>query len=393
MRGNMGNSIIITKLQDRLHVFHMLENQIDRLFVEPKDTTDVYPNGTIVIGKIQKIVSGIHGAFLSLGSKVEYFMPLPKAGEHNVWLLNRTFDGSLKCGDEIVVQVIKQPIKSKQPAVDYHISLEGLYCVLDNSGKGIQVSSKLSVKKINELKSLFSLDFLDEDFYKIIIRTNAGFAENEQSVYEDYLVLADCYRRLESIYKSRVCYSVLYRPDAAYLKAVKDIPRNQYEEIITDLPDVYKALDRKGYTCVRFYEDASYPLCKLYSLETKQQELLHKKVWLKSGGFLVIEQGETLTAIDVNSGKNDKKTDVCYATNLEAVHQIFRQIRARNISGMILIDFINMKEASHLDILIQRVREEIKKDYVRCQYIDMTGLGLMEITREKKLPSLQELLQ
>ena len=388
----MGNAIIITKLHNRLHVFHMLENQIDRLFVEPLTSSEVYPNGTIVIGKIQKIVAGFHGAFLSLGSKTEDLMPVPKTGEHNVWLLNRAFDGSLKCGDEIVVQVIKQPIKSKQPMVDYHISLEGLYCVLDNSGKGIQVSSKLSVKKANELKSLFLTEHKDEECYKIVIRTNAGFAEDNQKDYEDYLVLAECYRHLRSIYNSRICYSVLYQPDAAYLKAVKDIPRNQYEEIITDIQEVYEALGSKEYTGVRLYEDASYPLCKLYSLETKQQELLHPKVWLKSGGFLVIEQGETLTAIDVNSGKNDKKADICYATNLEAVHEIFRQIRARNISGMILIDFINMKDASSLDSLIQRVREEIKKDYVRCQYIDMTGLGLMEITREKKLPSLRELL-
>ena len=387
----MGNSIIITKLQDRLQVFHMVENQIDRLFVEPEDTTDVYPNGTIVIGKIRKIVNGIHGAFLSLGSKMEYFMPLPKAGDANVWLLNRTFDGSLKCDDEIVVQVTRQPIKSKQPAVDCHISLEGLYCVLDNSEKGLQVSSKLPVKTVKEFKALFAGVMFDEEDFKLVIRTNAGFAENHQQVYDDYLALADCYKRLKAIYNSRVCYSVLYHPDSTYLKTVKDIPRNHYEEIITDLPDVYEALGQKGYSCIRFYEDASYPLYKLYSLETKQQELMQKKVWLKSGGFLVIEQGETLTAIDVNSGKNDKKTDVCYATNLEAVHEIFRQIRARNISGMILIDFINMKEAAQLDSLIQSVREEIKKDYVRCQYIDMTGLGLMEITREKKLPSLQEI--
>lgn len=390
------NKVLITKIKDRQCVSLMEQDRIARFCVDSNSDNNVYPNGTIVIGRVEKIVSGINAAFLSLGSKEQYFMALPKKNDTGVLLVNRPYNGQIKCGDEIVVQVTKQPIKLKQAIVDYKLSFAGQYCLLENHQKGLQISSKLPEDKRSAIKNGFeshdlTVQTVPEQTIKVIVRTNADFASDLNEIYKDYELLKERFEHLLSIYKYRPCFSVLYESEAPYIDFIRNIRLDLYDEIVSDNQDIVDQLKGIANKPVRLYDDLSYPLVKCYSLESKLDELLHKKVWLKSGGFLVIEQGETLTAIDVNSGKSDKKSDLIYATNLEAVKEIFLQIKARNISGMILIDFINMNDDHSKQQLIQAVKEEIKNDYVRTQYIDITGLGLMELTREKKLPSLQEI--
>lgn len=390
------NKVIVTRIQNRLCACLMQKDRIDRFYTESKETSDVYPNGTIVIGKIEKVVSGINAAFLSLGGKEQYFMTLPKKNETSVLLVNRPYDGILKCGDEIVVQVSKQPIKSKQAIVDYKLSIAGRFCLIETHQKGLQISSKLEEGKRQAIKEGFELHFPSSESetelpHKVIVRTNAEFSDSNEEIYEDYQEQRDKLEHLLKIYKFRTCFSVLYEADLPFIDFIKNIRLDLFDEIVSDDSTILESLKGKTRKPLRLYEDLSYPLVKCYSLETKLDELLQRKVWMKSGGFLVVEQGETLTAIDVNSGKSDKKTDLAFATNMEAVKEIFLQIRARNISGMILIDFINLQDKNLEKQLIQAVKEELKNDFVRAQFIDITGLGLLEITREKKLPSLQEI--
>ena len=143
------------------------------------------------------------------------------------------------------------------------------------------------------------------------------------------------------------------------------------------------------------YQDTDYPLQKLYRVETQLDELLSKKVWLSSGAYLVIEKTEAMYVIDVNSGKNITKKDssaYVYQINIEAADEIMRQIRLRNLAGIILIDFINMEDEQKDTLLLQELKRLAKKDRILTRVVDITALGLVEITRRKTTKSLDEQL-
>lgn len=153
---------------------------------------------------------------------------------------------------------------------------------------------------------------------------------------------------------------------------------------------------RKADISLRLYEDSLLPLYKLYSVEQRLQELTDKKVWLKSGGYLVIEPTEALISIDVNTGKYESGKDreeTFYRINREAAEMIAVHLRARNLSGMILVDFINLKSRERETALLEYMRELLKKDPIPARALDMTALGLMELTRKKVAPSLAEQLR
>ena len=141
---------------------------------------------------------------------------------------------------------------------------------------------------------------------------------------------------------------------------------------------------------LRFYED-SYPLYQLYSLKKELDESLSRKVWLKSGAYLIIDPTEALTVIDVNSGKNEKKSDDYFLKiNLEAAKEIARQLKLRNISGICIVDFIDMTNTEHQTELISYMKRLCKQDHITTTVVDMTKLHLMEITRKKTTPTLYE---
>ena len=171
----------------------------------------------------------------------------------------------------------------------------------------------------------------------------------------------------------------------------------EYSEIVTDDPELYEEMVGSeaipaGHA-VRLYEDASYPLEKLYSLATKIEGALSTRVWLKSGAYLIIEPTEALTVIDVNSGKYEAhkgEQDYYKAINMEAAVEIAYQIRLRNLSGMILVDFINMTNPMDQEELIKEMQRLLLRDRVKTCVVDFTRLGLMEITRMKTVPPLLE---
>ena len=147
---------------------------------------------------------------------------------------------------------------------------------------------------------------------------------------------------------------------------------------------------------LRLYHDKLLPLYKLYAIENRIQELLGKKVWLKSGGYLIIEPTEALISIDVNSGKCEtgkNKEETFFKINKEAAQMIAIHLRARNLSGMILVDFINLNSKAHETELMEYMRSLLKRDNVTSNVVDMTGLGLMELTRKKISPCFAEQLK
>lgn len=385
--------ILILKLNGRLLSILIRDNQILSIQVQKEND---YAVGNIYVGKVQNISENIGAAFVDLGQGYLTFLPLTEA--KHACAMNRKYDGRLKTGDEILVQIIKEPMKTKLAGVTTFLSLSGKYAVVGmprQEKSVIQVSSKLSKKKQIRFRSIEALQKTAER-YQVIVRTNAGEAADDEPLLTETHYLSEQLEHILQIADKRTCYSCLYRGKPDYIHFVENAYTTEYDEVITDLAEIYEVLQENfaGTNIpVRFYEDQMLPLHKLYAIETRIKELLDKKVWLKSGGYLVIEPTEALVSIDVNTGKCEQgrnKEETFLRINMEAAEMIAVHLRARNLSGIIMVDFINLREKEHVKQLIEYMSSLLKKDSIVADVVDMTGLGLMEITRKKVNPSFRE---
>ncbi len=257
--------LLILKLHDRRLSLLINGNQI--LSVRAQQDTAISV-GDIYIGKVQNISRNINAAFVDLGNKYLTFLPITDAA--SAFVLNRRPDGSLKAGDELLVQVTKEPMKTKLAGVTTRLSLPGQYAVVGiktGGAKGsLQVSAKLDAAKQAYFRDLKELNQISERF-RLIVRTNAGALDNEEPLLEEAGFLADTLTHILEVAPSRTCFSCLYRNKPDYVSFVENAYRTEYEEVITDLPEVYDTLKE---TCrnmgipLRLYEDPLLPLYKLY---------------------------------------------------------------------------------------------------------------------------------
>ena len=390
--------ILIIHLNEKLLTMLIRDNQI--LSVQVQRETD-HAVGNIYVGKVQNISENIGAAFVDLGQEYLTFLPLSEA--KYACITNRRPDGRLKAGDELLVQLVKEPMKTKLAGVTTRLSLPGQYAVVGTrhvpeKESRVQVSSKLFDRQQEHFRSLEALQAIAEK-YSLIVRTNAATLVDEMPLLAEAEGLSQTLTHLLEIAPTRTCYSCLYRSKPDYAAFVENAYRDEYDEVITDLREVYDTLAdpcRDAGIPLRFYEDPLLPLYKLYAVESRMQELLSKKVWLKSGGYLVIEPTEALISIDVNTGKYENgkdKEETFLRINREAAEMIALQLRARNLSGIILVDFINMKSKANETVLLEYMRSLLKKDPIPAKALDMTRLGLMELTRKKIAPSLAEQLR
>ena len=376
-------NIVITEYKNRICALGFKQNRLEELHV---DTQESLLN-SIYIAKVKNISKNINAAFVEISDGQMAFLPLDDT-------LNCLFiasaDGRLREGDEIPVQIVKEAVKTKDPVVTTKLSVSGAYCVvsLDKRKGGFQFSKKLSAVKKEALKTALA-DFVLPADYAIVIRTGAEQLKDDD--YEELKAeLTTLITAMDDIVlkaKTRTCFSLIYQGVPSYIEYLHHIAASDYEEVVTDVQTVYEALQAsyKGNMPIRFYND-TFPLSKLYSIESKMEELFAKKVHLKSGANLIIEYTEAMTVIDVNTAKNITKKDkdsVIYKINLEAAQEIARQLRLRNISGIIIVDFINMEKEEYQADLIQELKQLLKQDAVPCNYVDITALGLVEITRKK----------
>lgn len=385
--------ILILKLNGKLLIMLIKDNRILSIQVLRENE---YAVGNVYIGKVQSVSENIGAAFVDIGKGYLTFLPLAEARQEDI--TGRRAHKTLKPGDEILVQVSKEPVKTKLANVTTRISLSGQYAVAENrlSKRGtVQVSAKLSKKRQTHFRELEALQQIAADC-GLIVRTNAGELADDAPLIAEAGDLAAELAHIFKIADKRTCFSCLHREKPDYLHFIENAYTAEYDEIVTDIPEIYAVLRERSASAafsVRLYEDEMLPLYKLYAVEERIRELLDKKMWLKSGGYLVIEPTEALVSIDVNSGKYEHgkdKEDTFFKINMEAAEMIAVQLRARNLSGMILVDFINMKEDGHNRQLMEYMKSLLKRDSVTADVVDMTGLGLVEITRKKVNPSFQE---
>ncbi|MDE6365395.1 MAG: ribonuclease E/G [Lachnospiraceae bacterium] len=362
--------------------------------------------GDIFVAKVLNVSKQIQAAFILYAPNKKGYLPIH--ADYTPVMTNRRYDGRILAGDEILVQLEKEAVRTKEPVFTMNLSLAGRYSVISYANTYKGVSKKCSKIEREQLRAAIP----QEIDYGVVIRTNAASllqppSETEQSadllqpVKEEILYLNQ--RMIVLIQEGihRTCFSRIWQSPPLYLTKLRD-EGAACRQVITDHHVLYDEL--KDFVAlympeqsanISLYQDASYPLQKLYRVETHLSELLSKKVWLKSGAYLVIEKTEAMYVIDVNSGKNTTKKETAeyiYRINLEAAKEIMRQMRLRNLTGMILIDFINMEEQCYIDALLQELRGLAKKDHIQTTVVDLTALGLVEITRRKTTRSLAEQL-
>ncbi len=376
------SQIVITKVQDKAILVSMHNDKLYDVLVENEENTSGNV-GDIFVGKVQNVVDNIHAAFVEFEKNKVGFLPLSECQGKTV-----------KAGDEFVVQIKQAAVKTKQPVLTIFPEIAGRFAVVSTKSKTKGVSKKIiEEEKKKELYKILE-DFC-EDPYGVILRTSAKTASEEEIRKECTGLLKQMHELMDySEYKTR--FSCLYHEASFYLKYIRSLELSNFERIVTDLQSVYEELYPIYGDKVELYSDDSYSLDKLLGISTKLLKANEKKVWLKSGGNLVIEPTEALTVIDVNTGKavdgRRNKESTFYKINCEAAIEAARQIRMRNLSGIIVIDFIDMKEQEHVEELMQLLRMKLSEDKVKTVLVDITKLGLVEITRMKKNPPLREVL-
>lgn len=336
--------------------------------------------GNIYLARVQKNLPGLQAAFVEIEKGHACF-------------LQKSEIENLKENDMVPIQIIAEAGRNKPPAATLELVLNGKYCILTYKRAGLVFSGKLSAPERKRLKEALQDQKEIYSTYHMIIRTNAAALEDLTPLREEMQNMAEEMTLLLQNAAHRTCYSLLRKETEGYVKAVRSVREEDYEEIVTDLPEVYETLKSSYPEKVRFYQDAMLPLSKLYSVETHIQNGLARKVWLNSGGFVLIEPTETLCVIDVNTGKKDsKKMSSFLPVNKEAAAEIARQLRIRNLSGIILVDFINMESEEEEQELFMTMRDLVRRDSTRTTVIDITPLGLMEITRKKAGKTIYETL-
>lgn len=399
----MGYKLLITPYENKIISALYDGKRPIQIFVDEQEQPEICVGG-IYVGKVKNIVSNINAAFVELKAGLMAYLALDEV--RMPITANKHSDGKIHAGDEIVVQVMREPIKAKLASVTTCINLTGKYAVLIHGKTNTGISAKIEDSAVRaRLKDFFFQhmhgdDSLpEEQMFGFIVRTNAAQATDEELAAE-VLALKHRYGKLFSNGIHRTRFSVLESPLPAYLCSLRDQYSGLLDEIVTDDPLLYEQM----HTYLSEYQPEDLgklslyreelSMKVLYSLEHRLREALQKKIWLKSGASLVIEPTEALTVIDVNTGKavkgHDRSEKHFLKTNLEAAKEIAYQIRLRNLSGIIVVDFIDMQDEESNAVLMHALREYLAADPVKTTLVDMTPLHLVEITRKKVRRPLHE---
>lgn len=362
-----------------------------------------YHIGDIFVGKVKNIVKNIQAAFVEIGKGVECYLPLSDLN-CPVYLNKFSNKKALVAGDELLVQIVKEAVKNKTAVATSNLSFSGKYLVVSKENKCIGISKKITGDKSSQLKK-FVLDEISKynnfDF-GVIIRTNAKDASMQQ-IADELKTLKETAEKVLSYGIHRTCYSKVYEVQPEHLLAIKNCYMENLDEIVTDDAGLYDEIQcylnefqKEDAYKLHLYKESMLPLYKLYNLPNQIEDASKKKVWLKSGGYLIIEQTEAMVVVDVNTGKFDgqkkDRQENFLKINKEAAIELANQLILRNLSGMILIDFISMENKQYIEELIEVLKAELKKDPIKTEFVDITKLGIVELTRKKQKKPLKEII-
>lgn len=376
----MGNEILVEVSSEEIKVAIIEDRELVEFYSEK-----VYKGrlvGNIYRGKVQSVLPGMQAAFVDIGHNKNAFLYI------NDDVVSEC--SPLKQGQEITLQVVKEPSGSKGPRVTTRITLPGRYIVLMPRAEYIGISRKIdSELEKDRLKAI--AEAIKPDGMGIIMRTVAE-DKSQEEIESDVNLLTKLWEKIqakEAVGNTPRClhmdYNLIYRTVRDFFTSNIDrfIINNteQYSEILEYIDIVSPLLKNR----VELF-DKSKSLFDYYQIDFRLSKDLARKVWIKCGGYIIIDKTEALTVVDVNTGKHVGKNnfeDTIVETNIEAAIEIAKQLRLRDIGGIIIIDFIDMSDEEHKKLIINTLKEALKKDRAKTTVVGMTGLGLIEMTRKR----------
>lgn len=369
----LSNILVVSKVRNKILGFQFEENKLSRIYnLENKSLV-----GNIYVGYVKDIVKNLNAAFVEIDGESKGFLSL------------KNYPHKIKQGDKILVQVAGDKVKTKDYLLTWKLNISVGSVILTVGNNNFSISKKIDDSLLREqYKNSFSHFCTDE--YGFILRTNAQ-SKDLKNLENNINEAIEIYNQTVNKFNFLKAKTLVYKKDKQ-LEVLEDFVLKKDGMVITDVEQIYESL-KAADICASFNDEKKINLINKYSLEKHLQNSLNRHVWLKSGGYLIIEHTEAMTVIDVNTGKADFKSNrdkTIQKINEEAAKEIARQLQIRNISGTIIVDFIGSDELKNGN-LIAVMRQEVKKDYVSCSVVDITKLGLMEITRKKQEQPLYEI--
>ena len=354
--------------------------------------------GKVYIGKVVNILKGLQVAFVDIGEEKNAFLHIrdiiPKvseeSGNKNVLFEEHDINQYVKKGMKVLVQVQRDRTDTKGARVSTHINMPGRYCALIPDTHFVTVSQKIEdIKEKQRLKSI--AEELNLDNYGIVIRTGA-IKKKKDEIQKDILQVKEKIEKIKSDfnkYKNDYDNKLLYDNNGILDKLIMDILDRDLYQIITNSKNIYLYIQDFLKKCnksdINIKLDPRADILDIYDIRKQLEKCKNRKIWLKCGGFITIDKTEALTAIDVNSGKYTGKNSLdesILTVNMEASIEIAKQLRLRDIGGIIVIDYIDMQKDILREKVLRTLENELKKDRSKTQIIGFTKLDLVEMTRK-----------
>jgi ribonuclease E len=380
------------------------DGTLDNLFIERASESQIV--GNVYKAKVADVEQSLQAAFVDFGGSRQGFLHVSDIAP--IWFADQSLakkagrdrvdiSAILKRGQEILIQVSKEGIRNKAPAVTTYLSLAGRYLVLMPHIKRHGVSKKIDDEE--ERESLHKvLDAIDPPKDMGVIVRTAAANRPRKDIHRDLNTLLRLWMGMQKQAKSAKAPALLYSESDLVVRAVRDLFTPEIEQVLVDSKEAYEKIiefmsmsmpaSRKA---VQLYEDAQ-PLFSRHKLEEQIDRVHQSRVSLKGGGYIIIEQTEALVAIDVNSGRFKKEVnaeETAYRINMQAAPEIGRQIRLRDLGGLIICDFIDMREESHKRDVERQLWEQLKRDRARTKMLRMSRFGLIEMTRQRVRRNIQ----
>jgi ribonuclease G len=451
----MKKQILMNQQGDEIQVAIVEDGRLAELFIDRPDRSRTV--GDIYLGRVQKVVEGLQAAFIDIGQEQDGFLHFSDVGttsEEYRALIGDDFDeeedeeedddegqpaqpqqtksrpqqngqgtaataqerhadalcekrqsytqmiaGKLKPNDSILVQVIKEPIGTKGSRLTSDITIAGRFMVLLPFGQGnIAVSKRIMNRRERKRLKGIVRSMLPNRNFGAIVRTVAE-EQDEQLLRTDLEILLNKWKQIEEAVKSSQPPKLIFKEDSLVASALRDYMTEDVVEIVTNSSSIYKEIlsfvrwaapemEKK----VQLYK-GRLPLFESYGVAKDVESIFSRKVWLKSGGYLIIEHTEAMVVIDVNSGRFAAKREQeenSLRTNLEAAKEIARQLRLRDIGGIIVVDFIDLLDERNAKKVYETIKQEFRRDRAKSNILPMSDFGIMQITRERVRPSLMQ---
>ena len=401
----MSRQIIINScIREKRAAIKENNNLIDILF--ERDTYDqiVY---NIYKGRVKDVLPGMQAGFVDIGLEKNAFLhisdvyPLLSKGQEKKWRKNElSIKEVIQPGQKIMVQVVKEPIGTKGAKVTCKVTLPGRYLVLMPFENRTGISRRINeTKERNRLKDI--AENLIGNKYGLIVRTNTE-GKDREIIENDFNFLIHLWDNIWRDYKRAKPPQLIYKDAELIKQIVRDYLSPDVNKIVIDDEEEYEKLNELAEKSVPgshhkiYLYERETPIFETYQVENEIEKIWQRKVWLNSGGYVIIDNTEALVSIDVNTGKfTGKKNlqDTVFKTNIEAAREIARQLRLRDIGGIIIIDFIDMSIEANQNEVLRVLEEELAKDRTKTALLGLTKLGLVEITRKKVREEIGELFQ